>query len=316
MKKLENSLLGVKKNICLKDYSTFKIGGVAKYFFEAKTKEEIIEAIKMAKSFHLPFFILGGGSNILFSDKKYNGLVIKISNKDSFLKKNTIIAGAGINLSSLVSESVKNDLKGLEWAIGIPGTLGGAVYGNAGAFSESISDSIKSVEVLNLSNFKIQELNNDQCKFQYKESIFKKKKNLIILSCELNFKKGNKEKMQGEMKAIISQRKNSQPLEYPSIGCIFKNYLGVIKDKKIIEKYSQLEIFNHKKIIPAGFLIENCGLKGKKINDAKISEKHANFIINTGEATARDVLSLIDIIEKEIKKQFKIKLEKEIHIFH
>jgi UDP-N-acetylmuramate dehydrogenase len=314
-KDLRNNLLGVRKNVSLKDYSTFKIGGAAKYFFEANNKEEIIKVITTAKKLHLPFFILGGGSNILFPDKPFNGLVIKINNQEIEFKKNIVLVGAGITLSNLLSQLVKNNLSGLEWAIGIPGTLGGAIHGNAGAFSKSIQNIVKNVEILDTKDQKIKMLSLKQCRFGYKESIFKKNKNLVILSAELGCKKGNATEMKKEMLDMNKRRKISQPIEFPSVGCVFKNYLGVIKDKKIIEKFPGIKIFNQKNIIPAGFFIERCGLKGKKINDAKISEKHANFIININKARARDVLQLISLIKISVNKNFKINLEEEIQIF-
>ena len=315
-KDLKNSFGGMKKNVFLRDYSTFKIGGTAKYFFGAKTKEDIIKAITTAKRFHLPFFILGEGSNILFSEKTFNGLIIKINNQEIEFKKNTVLVGAGITLSKLLSESVKHHLGGLEWAIGIPGTLGGAIYGNAGAFSKSMQDIIKNVEVFDIKNSKIKKLSLKQCRFSYKESIFKKSKNLIALSAELNCKKRNADKMKKEMLEMNKKRKDSQPLDFPSAGCVFKNYSGIIKDKKIIDKFPEFKIFNQKKLIPAGYLIEKCGLKGKKINDAQISEKHTNFIINLNKARARDVLQLINLIKKSVKDKFKINLEEEIQIVH
>ncbi|MDD5221358.1 MAG: UDP-N-acetylmuramate dehydrogenase [Candidatus Pacebacteria bacterium] len=308
-----DNLTGIKRNVSLKNHSTFRIGGIAKYFFEAENKEEILKAIKTAKKSHLPFFILGGGSNILFSDKRFNGLIIKINNQDLEIKKNAIIAGAGIKLSRLVLESAKHNLSGLEWAAGLPGTLGGAIYGNAGAFSKSIKDSVKSIKVFDAKILKIKNLSAKQCKFGYKESIFKKNRNLVIISCELILKKGN---LKEEITKTISQRKKTQPLNFPSAGCIFKNYLGKIKNRKIVLKYPELEMFNEKRIIPAGFLIEKCGLKGKNIGGAQISKLHANFIINTNDAKAKDVFKLINLIEKKVKKEFKISMEKEIQIFN
>lgn len=312
---LNNNLSRIKKDISLKGYSTFKIGGIARYFLEAKTREEIIKAITTAKENHLPFFILGGGSNILFSDKPYNGLIIKINNKEIVFKKDTVSVGAGIGLSKLLSELVKKNLSGLEWSIGIPGTLGGAIYGNAGAFSKSMQDIIKSIEVFEIKSLKTKKFSLKQCNFGYKESIFKRNKNLVILSAELIFKKGNSEKMKKEIIEISKKRKISQPIKFPSAGCVFKNHLGKIKDKKIIEKFPELKIFNEKNIIPAGFLIEKCGLKGKRINDAQISKNHANFIINLNKARARDVLQLIHLVKKSVKTKFRINLEEEIQIF-
>jgi len=244
----------------------------------------------MAKKSNLPFFILGGGSNILVSDKGYNGLVIKIKNQKSKIKNNRILAEAGLALNRLVELSLKNNLTGMEWAVGIPGTIGGAIYGNAGAFKKSMKDLIKEVEVFDTKDEKIKIFKNKDCKFGYRDSIFKKKKNLIILSASLQLKKGKKMKIKEKIKRYLNYRKETQPLNFPSAGSIFKN----------------------PKNFYAGFLIEKCGLKGKRIGNAKISEKHANFIVNLGNGKAKDVKKLIKLIKKKVKNKFKIELEEEI----
>ena len=246
-------------------YTTFHIGGKAKYFFVAKNKDEIIKAIEWAKDKNLPFFILGGGSNLLVSDKGYRGLVIKF----------------GEPLSLYV-------LKGLDWAVGIPGTIQGAVYGNAGAFGKSMKDAVKSVEVFDIKTNKIKIFKNKDCKFSYRDSIFKRNKNLIIISVKIKTSpKANAFRRAGE---YLNYKKNTQPLNFASAGSVFKNPPGA----------------------SAGELIERCGLKGKKIGNVKISEKHANFIVNLGGGKARDVKKLIKIIKTRVKKKFKIDLTEEI----
>ena len=285
-----------KKNVLLKNYTTFRIGGPAKYFFKAKTKEDLIKAIQAAKKLNLPFFILGEGSNILFSDKGFKGLVIKIQsskieNKETENKNKIIYVEAGVKLSHLVKLSLKNSLTGLEWAAGIPGTVGGAIRGNTGAFGGSMSDIVRSVEVLHLPESEIKNYELKNCKFSYKENIFKKNKNLIILSCILELKKGDKKEIEEKIKYFLDYREKNHPLEFFSAGCIFKN-----PKKK-----------------SAGELIEKCGLKGKEIGDARISEKHANFIVNLGKAHSEDVLKLINLIKKEVKKKFGIELKEEIY---
>ena len=205
-KKIKKELPSVQKNISLKNYTTFKIGGKAKYFFAAKSKESLISAIKAAKRINLPFFMLGRGSNLLVSDKEYKGLIIKIQNtkykiprsRTSSLrgKQNTkIYAEAGVPLSQLLNEATKNNLTGLEWAVGIPGSVGGAVKGNAGAFGSSLSDNIQRVEVFNINNEKIKIFKNKNCQFSYRNSIFKKNKSLIVVSLVLKLKKGDKKEM-------------------------------------------------------------------------------------------------------------------------
>jgi len=305
---------GIKFGISLKDLTTFRIGGLAKYFLEAKTSKEILEVIKLAKKIKLSFFIIGGGSNVLFSDKGFNGLVIKISNQDLKIQRNSVKSGAGVKLSKLNTELVRNSLSGLEWSVGIPGTAGGAVWANAGTFGQYMSDSVKAVEVLDTKAFKIKRLNPKQCQFSYKESIFKKNPNLIILCADLVLEKGDARKMSSDIAEMQNKRKTGQPLDYPSAGCVFKNIIRPIKNKKLISLYPELAVFNQRKMIPAGYLIEKSGLKGKRIGQAQISEKHANFIINLGKAKAKDVLQLIKLAKKEVKKRFKIDMEEEIKI--
>jgi len=290
--KIEKEPPGIKRNVSLARYTTFKIGGPAKYFFVAKTKEDLISAIKVAKEFNLPFFILGGGSNLLVADKGYKGLVINFQFSIFNFQKTKIVAGAGLPLGKLVNAAMEKGLTGLEWAIGIPGTVGGAIRGNAGAFENSMADIVKTVEVLNSKNLKTKIFKNKDCQFGYRESIFKKDKNLIIFSAILQLKKGNKKKIKNEIKKNLEQRKKTQSLNFPSAGSIFKN----------------------PKNFYAGDLIERCGLKEKRIGNARISEKHANFIINLGQGKAKDVKKLIKIIKQKIKKKFGVKLEEEIQL--
>lgn len=296
----EKLLPGIKKNISLKTFTSFKIGGKAKYFFVAREKNDLKKAIFFAKKFNLPFFILGAGTNILFSDKGFNGLIIKIENSKLKIKKENsdykIFTEAGVLLSKLVLKALEIGATGLEWAIGIPGTVGGAIYNNAGAFGKSMAQIVKEVEVLKIFNqkektkFNIKKYKNKDCKFGYRESIFKKNKNLIILSAILKIKKGNKKEIKRKIMEYLNYRKNTQPLNFPSAGSIFKNP----------PNYS------------AAQLIEESGLKGKKIGNVKISEKHSNFIVNLGKGKAKDVKKLIDLAKTEVKNKFGITLKEEI----
>lgn len=293
---IDKLLSGVKKNILLKNYTTFRIGGRARYFFTAKTKDNLISAVIAAKKINLPFFVLGGGSNLLISDKGFKGLVIKILNIKYHILNTKIVAEAGVVLGQLVNASANAGLTGLEWATGIPGTVGGAVFGNVGwpNNKKNISSVIEVVEVLEIkpkSKTKIRNYKSKDCKFGYRDSIFKRRKNLIILSVSLKLKKGNKKKIKKEISEIFKKRKEKIPGGF-SAGSVFKNPTG----------------------FSAGQLIEKCGLKGKKIGGAEIPEKHANFIINSGSAKAKDVEKLINLAKKEVKNAFKIKLIEEIQI--
>jgi UDP-N-acetylmuramate dehydrogenase len=306
-------MLKIKEKIHLKEYTTFKIGGPARYFFVAKSKEGLKNAILWAKKKKLPFFILGGGSNVLFSDKGFNGLVIKLQNTQYEIRNTSVIAGAGVPLQKLVLEAAKKGLSGLENLAGIPGTLGGAIWGNAGAFEREIGDLVEEVKVLDVgsSKLEVKRLKNKDCKFGYRESVFKRRENWIILEATLRLKKGKKKEIEEKIKEILKLRKEKQPLEFPSVGSVFKNVPIEKVSKKIREKFKE-KIKNG--FLPAGVLIEAAGLKGFKIGGAKISEKHANFIVNVGKAKASDVKELIEKIKKEVKKKFKIQLEEEIKL--
>lgn len=288
---IEKELPQIKKNIALASHTTFKIGGVADYFLTVETREDLIKAIKTAKKFKLPFFLLAGGSNVLVSDEGFRGLVIKFRNSKFEVKDSKIVTEAGVMLGELVNASAEVELTGLEWLAGIPGTIGGAIRGNAGAFGKSMIDLVRKVEVLEVDfDLKIKNYELDDCHFSYRSSVFKKKKGLIILSAEIQLEKGSKEKILENIKRNLNYRKEKHPLEFPSAGSIFKNP----EDSS------------------AGKLIGNCGLGGKKIGQAQISKKHANFIVNLGKAKAKDVLELIDLAKQEVKKKFGIELEEEI----
>ena len=334
----------IKKNVLLKDYTTFRIGGPAKYFLETEKKEDIVRVISAAKKFNLPFFILGGGSNLLVSDKGFKELVIKIKNKELKVKNNKIFVEAGVVLNQLVNTALKNNLSGLEWAAGIPGTVGGAICGNAGAFNKSTGDLVKNVEVLEVANCKIKILNNKDCNFRYRDSIFKHKKNLIVLSATLQLKKINRKEIKERIKKYLNYRKETQPLNYPSAGSIFKNPKGfsggelgeeakkqkasslcganacIDKSSSLATERAKISKGGKERIFfdfaaasfAAARMIEECGLKGKRIGNVKISEKHANFIVNLGQGKAKDVKKLIELAKKRVKKKFGIDLKEEI----
>ena len=282
------SIKGLKKNEPLAKHTTLGIGGPADWFCEIKTIPKLVEIIKFCRRQNIPFFIFGDGSNLLVSDKGIRGIVIKILNSKFEILNSKIIAEAGTPLKKLVQEAVKNSLSGLEFAVGIPGTIGGAVVGNAGTADKWIGDVIEEVEVLD-QNGEIKKLSGADCQFGYRGSRFQKTKE-IVLRVVLKLKKDSQEKIKQRMAEIIAKRTN-QPKE-KSAGSIFKNP----KEK------------------PAGWLIEKCGLEGKKIGDAQISPKHANFIVNLGQANCQDMLKLISLVKEKVKQKFGIVLDEEIKI--
>lgn len=300
----------IQRNVILAPFTTFKIGGHANYFLEAHTEDELIQALDWTKKNNIPYFILGGGSNILISDKGFDGLIIRLSMNNYIISNSTIDADAGVFLSTLVSVSLKNSLTGLEWAAGIPGTIGGAVRGNAGAHGHSISEFVKTVRAIR--DEVMVDLKKKNVQFSYRNSVFKQDKNNdIILKVTLGFKKGNKKEIEKLIAKNIDYRNKTQPFQ-STCGCIFKNINFSLIDKTCLTKFPEMNKFKSYGQIPSGWLIDQCNLKGIKKGSVSISNIHANFIENSGSATARDVCELINLAKSKVKKTFGIDLEEEI----
>lgn len=285
----------VKENVPLQDYTTFRIGGNARHFTEVKDKKELMQAVQWAKEKNLPFFVLGGGSNLLVSDNGFDGLVIKMKDErleiDGLHEKETIAkAGAGVRLQKLNAMTTQHSFTGLEWSAGIPmATIGGAVRMNAGAFNDYTADIVEKVEALDAKTMEIKTFSKQDCAFDYKKSIFSENPNLIVLQVWLKLKKGVKEEIEQRIKKFLRRRQQGHPKNF-SAGSVFKNLPDV----------------------SAGELIEKCGLKGKRIGDAEISELHANFIVNLDNASSDDVLKLIKLAKEQVKEKLDVQLEEEI----
>lgn len=307
-------MLNIQKNISLAKHTTFRIGGPARFFVEVKSENELVEALKYAKDNKLNFFILGGGSNVLVSDKGFDGIVIKCRIMDYELKivedGGIIEAGSGVPLSKVVRESINSGLGGLEWAAGIPGTIGGAVRGNARAFGRDIGMTVESVKAVDINNMQVNDYSNSVCEFKYFGSMFKKNPNLIIIAVRIRLMKGAKEKSQNEAAEIIKKRISMQPHE-SSPGSFFLN--PIVSDRKLRSEFEKDtgKIPKDEKL-PAGWLIDRVGLLGKKIGGAMVSEKHANFIINTGAATAEDVIILASYVKQQVRDKFGVELQEEV----
>jgi len=306
----------IKKDVLLSTYSTFQIGGLAKFFVEIKSKEELESAIAWAKKNSINFFIFGGGSNILIPDEGINGLVIKFINNEIVNLSPRLHCSAGATLTSVLNMTRSNGLSGLEWAAGIPrATIGGSIRGNAGAFGKNIGDIIETVEVYDIKNKRFQIISKNDCFFEYRSSIFKQNNNLIIWAVTFNLRPTKLEEVRDKAAEYLDFRNDHQP-RLPSAGSVFKNLF--LKDIRDINEKLYLYMMEEKKgkggKIGAGYVIDLAGLKGKKIGGAKISLEHANFIVNTGRATAEDVLELIKHIKKEVNMRFGIELEEEIQI--
>jgi len=304
--------MNIQKNIELKQYTTFKIGGNAEYFVEVTNIEELKAALLYSKENDLEVFILGGGSNLLISDNGFKGLVIRIKLERLEYEGNRVIVGAGIVLTDLLNKSLENNLIGLEFATGIPGTVGGAIRGNAGTYGVAMSDVIKKVIYLD-EDYNIKEFSKEECNFKYRHSIFKEKP-YYILETELELEEGNIDEVKKLIKERLEYRNNTQPKGF-SAGCIFKNINFKDVDIEELRKRGvEIDKFSKFEKIPAGYLIEEMGLKGKTIGGAKISDKHANYILNNNNASSEDIIILISYIKQQIRDKYGIQLEEEIQI--
>src|SRR3989344_5082612 len=314
-------MLDIREQVSLKDHTVFKIGAPAKYFCEAKTAEELKDALAWARGSALPFFVWGAGSNVLASDAGFEGLIIK--NRADKIRLQTeaglappkLCAEAGAQMARVVAESVKAGLSGFEWAIGIPGTIGGSVRGNAGCFGSEMKDVIESVEVFDSEKAISQKLDARSCNFSYRHSVFKEKPNLIIISALLRLRKGDSRESQNMISEYSKKRAKSQDIGSKCAGCIFKNVEWSRKDvnkESLLQKYPELKAFSGQKSVPAGFLLDFLGLKGTKAGAVQISEKHANYFINLGGATAAEVIALINTAKEKIQNRYGISLEEEI----
>ncbi|MDO8662059.1 MAG: UDP-N-acetylmuramate dehydrogenase [Candidatus Omnitrophota bacterium] len=282
----------IRTNYPLKNNSTFRIGGCAQFFCEPKDTAELKLLIKIAGQNKLPVFILGAGSNLVISDKGVRGLVIKLGSpyfKRISLEKGNIRVGSGAALAQLIKFSRDKSLQGAEFLSGIPGTAGGGLAMNAGCWGSVMGNLVKEAEVMDKGG-RIKNLKRSQIKFVYRKSSLAK---YIILSSLLSLKQGKAREIEKNIKKYLGERRKSQDLTWPNAGCIFKNP----------ENNS------------AGRLIELCGLKGRHVGGAYISERHANFILNKGNASAKDVLRLMRITGKQVKDKFKLLLEPEIKIW-
>lgn len=311
----------IRQNVSLKDYSNYKIGGLAAYFLEISTKEELLEGLKEWKKISSIFtedkrkiFVLGKGTNILISDTGFKGLVIYNNILGIEKKEEELIVGAGVLVSQILSYCIENQLSGFEWAGGLPGTIGGAVRGNAGAFNGEAKDSIKEVVSLDLNTFEEKKRANLECLFDYRYSVFKSDqgKNEIIISVALHLETGDREAIKNLIQEKIDYRNAKHPMEYPNIGSTFKNVkVGSVPEnwKKELAQYVKNDPFP---VVPSAKLLFLANVKGKKEGDAMISDKHPNFIVNLGNATSSDVKTLIAFAKNAVKEKFNIKLEEEI----
>ena len=271
-------------------HNSWKIGGPADVLFIPQTFSALRKAVRLAEEYEVPITILGNGTNVLIQDSGIEGLVIKLSElRRTVVKENRITASAGVSLPYLASLAQKHGLTGLEFAVGIPGTVGGAVFGNAGAHGRSIQDVVSEAAVMDFSG-RVTKLGSGDLVFGYRTSAFTK--DSIILWASFSLQKGSRKAIRETMDCYLKCRRETQPVGEATAGCVFKNPPEG----------------------SAGYFIEKAGLKGLREGNARVSMKHANFIVNEGGATASDVLRLIEKIKEEVLKEFGVELKGEIKV--
>jgi UDP-N-acetylmuramate dehydrogenase len=295
LEKTNISKENIKYEVPMKDYTSFKTGGNAECLIRMQEIKEIQELLEISEKHKIPLTIIGNGSNILIKDKGIKGIVLKIDIKKAEIEiegeKVILTVGSGNKLGEIAQKLLKQDISGFEFASGIPGTIGGAIRMNAGAHGTEMKDIVKTITYINKNDRKIYKIENGQAKFEYRKSIFSNNEN-IILEAEIELKKGSREEIQEKMQEYSKYRKEKQPIEYPSAGSTFKRGKDFITAK----------------------IIDECGLKGYKIGGAQISEKHAGFIVNTGNATSKDIIELIEYTKREVYNKLNKKIEIEIEI--
>lgn len=306
----------MQEDISLAQFTTLGIGGPAKFFTTVKSKDELIQAIQFVRAKNLPYLVIGSGSNLLISDEGFDGLIIKNELTSITLASQgpafcAYQAQSGTSLWNLVQFTLKNGLSGLQKLSGIPGTLGGAVYGNAGAYGQSISDHLTKVLCLDPKSDELVTLSKDECNFNYRDSNFKKN-GLIILEVYFELEPANPEVLKQESQDTLEQRRKYDGLRCP--GSFFKNIPVEIIPNESLRLIPEDKI-NHGKI-PVGYLLESIGAKGQKSGDVEVSDFHANIIINKGQGKAEDFYKLVSDFSKKVKEKFGINLEPEVQLIN
>ena len=283
------SMIDINNEKNLKKYCTFKIGGNAKYLFICFNKASLINVCEYCKIHNIKYKVIGLGANLLFDDAGFDGAIIVNKSNKILIKNNSVYAESGISVGQLINTCANKNLGGLENLSGIPSTLGGAIFNNLGAFGSEICEFVEYVEVFDKNSIgKLIKLKKDDCKFSYRNSIFKED-NYIITKAKLNLIPNEASLIKKLISATIKKKAESQPLNYPSAGSVFKR----------------------SNLIPAK-VIDELGLKGTRIGDAEISTKHAGFIVNLGNATSKDVKDLINLIQNKVFSHYGEMLETEI----
>jgi UDP-N-acetylmuramate dehydrogenase len=302
-----------KRNVPLAPLTTFRVGGPAEYYAEVSGALELAEAIEYAEKNGLPIYILGGGSNILFSDRGFAGMVIRMQDGGMQVSDGKILCGAGVPLADVVSAAQQAGLAGMEILAGIPGSFGGAVRGNAGAFGVEIGDLVSAVKGLMKDTGMVREYRHGECGFAYRTSIFKKHPDIVILSAELRLAPGDPAVLERVMKETIAKRESKHPQSARCAGSFFMN--PAVKDEKLREEFAKDTGMAPKDDrLPAGWIIDHAGLRGKRVGGAMVSDQHPNYLINAGDATAEDVIMLASLVKQRVRAGLGVQLREEVQL--
>ncbi|MHB8541279.1 MAG: UDP-N-acetylmuramate dehydrogenase [Candidatus Acidiferrales bacterium] len=309
------AMVKILEGVPLAPHSNYRIGGPARYFCEASNEEEIRAGVLFAREQRLELFVLGGGTNLLIDDKGFNGLVLKPALMQLGARGDTVTAGAGVLVADLLKFTIDRSLSGLEWAGGLPGTVGGAVRGNAGAFRGEIKDRVASVKSFDVQTLETISRENAACQFGYRSSIFKEKNGReIILTTTINLIQGERAAIAAGIQDKINYRLERHPMEYPNIGSTFKNVDLKFVPEEMRDAVAKVVKVDPFPVVPTAYLISEAGLRGTQHGGAQVSQKHPNFIVNLGGATAADVKFLIAVVKQRVFERYRIALEEEIQL--
>lgn len=292
----------------LGNHTNFRIGGPADLFAVCKSRDELSKALSLLRREGVTFYVLGGGTNILFPDQGIRGVVLQVRNTEWRVIGNEVVVGAGMNIGLTVYQCLKAGLTGLEFAVGIYGTIGGAIRGNAGSFGHEMKDFVVSCDVVTADGT-AKTLTNEQMRFNYRDSLIKHEP-MTIISARLKLHRGNVAEARQSIARNIEYKRSHQPLSFPSAGCIFKNYILKSGDEQLRKEFS--EVLQRGNVIPAWTFIERVGLAGKRVGGIQISDQHANFFLNVGEGTAEQVVMLASLVKQRVRDQYAVQLEEEV----
>ena len=301
----------LKENELLSKHTNFRVGGLAHWFVDIRTIDELKQVLILVQKQQIPWFVMGGGSNILASDEGFSGVVLQMAMRGSKIEGTHVIVEAGATTAALARTTAEAGLEGLEWAISLPGTIGGAVRGNAGCFGGEMKDVVEQVTVLR--NGQMIVLKKDDLQFGYRESFLKHSKDIVV-KIEMILRPGDSAVLKEKMKEMLEKRKASQPLSAGSAGCIFKNY-DIANEIELARLKQEADIPPAVLVlrrVSAGWLVDQLDLKGTKIGDAQISLEHGNFMLNLGHATASEIVQLIALVKTKASDRFGIYLQEEI----